>query len=286
MPPRAVPTLERVPTVEEMVIALLRPQSKAQVAPEPEPQPKFDAFGQPLAARDEQQQPAAPPLLPPTSTTADTVTHIVEQRQNVQTSTIPAYYGSLNSGPDPGTVVGITLGSVAGFILCLWLIYTCINLGNPPADLTTEGTASVVTMRKKKRHSYRHSRHGGETVEIRRTSSRAGGPTILVEEERRGSRDRGERIVVEERRRSVSRTRYAGGPVPPPPRVVNVHDMDGEDEVVVIEEQSPPRRHRSSSIQRSQERRSSGFRDIYPNQFAGGDAPPIEVRRSSTSRRR
>lgn len=85
-----------------------------------------------------------------------------------------------------------------------------------------------------------------------------------------------ETIIVEERRRrSTSRG----------PRVRAVES--DEDEVVVIEEASPPRtrRHRSTSVRRSVERRSSGYREVDPDRFAGGDAPMREIRRS-TSRRR
>ncbi|KAG6366490.1 hypothetical protein INS49_000667 [Diaporthe citri] len=73
---------------------------------------------------------------------------------------------------------------------------------------------------------------------------------------------------------------------PPPPRFVP-HD-DTEDEVVVIEEHSPPpRRHKSKSHRRrsSSARRESGFREVDPDRFAGGDAPlrdgtPDEQRRT------
>jgi len=57
---------------------------------------------------------------------------------------------------------------------------------------------------------------------------------------------------------------------------------------VVIEEHSPPRRARRRSTSavrmRSVERRSSGYRDVYPDQFAGGDEPIRHVRRSSSRR--
>jgi hypothetical protein len=184
----------------------------------------------------------------------------------VQTSTIPAFYGSLDSGPDPGAVVGITLGAVAGFVLLLWLIYACLNLGNgggPSESVTvvTEGTSSVVTRRSRRHRRERDTRARSrrrqreEMVEIRRVgSSRARGGPVIVEEVRvRPASPDVERVVVEERRRSVSRPAAA-------PRVRRVSSSEGatEDEVVVIEEHSPPRRQRSRV--RSVERRSSGFR--------------------------
>lgn len=42
---------------------------------------------------------------------------------------IPTSYHGLNSGPAPAIVVAIVLGSVAGFLLTLWLVLACISLG-------------------------------------------------------------------------------------------------------------------------------------------------------------
>jgi hypothetical protein len=42
---------------------------------------------------------------------------------------IPTTYMGLNSGPSPGVIVGIILGSVAGFLLLWWLIYAIFNIG-------------------------------------------------------------------------------------------------------------------------------------------------------------
>jgi hypothetical protein len=207
-----------------------------------------------------------------------------------QVTTIPAYYGSLDSGPDPGTVAGITLGSVAGFVLLLWLLYTCINLGNPSSStnetstVVTEGTASVYTRRSNK-HSRRASRRASsrrgreEVVEIRRSRGGGGGPVIVEETVSSvGGPSEVDRVIIEERRRSVSRPRMSMPRTPPPRRVES-----DEDEVVVIEEHSPPRRHRSRV--RSVERRSSGYREVDPDRFAGGDASFVEVRRSGSHRR-
>lgn len=161
------------------------------------------------------------------------------------------------------------MGSVAGFVLVLWVIYTCVNIGNPSG---IDDVSSVVThkSRRARRRSHHHgARPRSATVEIRTTTR---GPTIVEEI---GVPD--EAIIVEERRRrSVSRG----------PRVRTVGS--DEDEVVVIEETSPPprtRRHRSTSVRRSVERRSSGYREVDPDRFGGGDTPMREIRRS-TSRRR
>ena len=269
--------------------------------------------------RQEQQEPRAPeaassstseenPFLIPNQ--PPTPVLLLAPRQ--QTSAIPAYYGALDSSPDPGAVAGITLGSVAGFILILWLVYSCINMGNPPSSAeSTVGTASVVVERKRRRRSHHHSSDSGsgtETVEIRRTTETSrvarDGPhvatgAIIVEEDTRSRSRSPERIVVEgvvrgsrehrhSRRHSHRHSRHHSHD--DGPRVVEVEPpAEGSvDEVVVIEEHSPPRRARRRSTSavrmRSVERRSSGYRDVYPDQFAGGDEPIRHVRRSSSRR--
>jgi hypothetical protein len=242
----------------------------------------------PLAAAAAAAAAAAPLLLP--RQLADTAS---PPANPIETTTIPAHYGSLHSGPDPGTVAGITLGSVAGFILLLWLLYTCINLGNPSAGggggndtstVVTEGTASVYTRRRRNTARSRAAGGGGkrETVEVRR------GP-VVVEDVSSVGVSEVDRVIIEERRRSVSRPRYARPhPHPHTPRRVVSSESGGEDdedEVVVIEEHSPPpRARRQRSRVRSVERRSGGFREVDPERFAGGDGSFVEVRRSGSRR--
>lgn len=191
---------------------------------------------------------------------------ILQPRQ--QTETVPGDYPNLNTGPDAGTVVGIVLGSVGGFLLLLWLVYTCLQIGGRGDTVSSYGTASVVTRKSRRRHSrhHHHSPARRETVEVR--TSRVVPPP------------QAERVVVEETVRRQSAPPPPVVPVgPPPPRIVT----DDEDEVVVIEEHSPPRRHKTKSHRRrsSSARRESGFREVDPDRFAGGDASFREVRRSS-----
>lgn len=192
------------------------------------------------------------------------------------TETVPGNYPDLNAGPDPGTVVGIVLGSVGGFLLLLWLVYTCLQLGGRGDTVSSYGTESVVTRKSRRRHSrHHHHRSPGrrETVEIR--TSRVVPPP--------------ERVVVEESVRRASSQAPPPAPppmpAPPPPRMMTPRIVtdDEEDEVVVIEEHSPPRRHKSRSHRRrsSSARRESGFREVDPDRFAGGDASFRDVRRSS-----
>ncbi|KUI60698.1 hypothetical protein VP1G_07904 [Cytospora mali] len=206
-----------------------------------------------------------------TRTSPSAPSHVLEARQEGTTATIPGAYPGVNAGPDPGTVVGITLGSVAAFLLLLWLVYTCLSMGNSSAveTVSSYGTASVVTRKSRRRHSSHHHHHRSparrETVEIRtsrETLRRSGTPPSR--------------------------------PVGLPPRMV----QGEEDEVVVIEEHTPPRRHKSRSHKRRSSSarresgiresgfresgfRESGFREVEPDRFAGGDAPIRDVRRTS-----
>ncbi|KAI8633338.1 hypothetical protein F5Y19DRAFT_471610 [Xylariaceae sp. FL1651] len=178
--------------------------------------------------------------------------HALTSRAPQDVTTVPQSYGNGPFGPDAGTVVGITLGSVAGFLLLLAIIYWCINLGTGPQVIEEGsvggGTASVVSRHSRPRpHRHRRSKHSPrrETVEIRRERV----VPVAVERE--------ERIIVEEQRarsRSISRP-------PPPPRAP---DHGDDDEIIVMEETTPPRRRRDSMrsqhTRRSEERRST-FRD-------------------------
>jgi hypothetical protein len=52
-------------------------------------------------------------------------------RRQVVVLAIPTTYAGLNTDPQPGTVVGIALGSIAGFLLLIWVIYTCFGVTTP-----------------------------------------------------------------------------------------------------------------------------------------------------------
>ena len=119
---------------------------------------------------------------------------------------IPTTYSNLDGGPTSGTVVGIVLGSVFGFLLLLWLIYTCVNMGGGGAVYEED-----MVVQDRRSRSSRNSRSTPPRPRSRspiRTESR-------VEE----------RVIVEERRAT--------------------HSPDDEI-VEVIEEDEPPRRERPS----------------------------------------
>ncbi|KAH7312820.1 hypothetical protein BKA65DRAFT_350411, partial [Rhexocercosporidium sp. MPI-PUGE-AT-0058] len=160
---------------------------------------------------------------------------------------VPTTYGSINSGPAPGTVVGIVLGSVGGFLLILWLIYTCMQFGT--ASSRSSYTESIVIRdRRKSHHGSTRSRRASETVEVRRAPS----PVRIVREPSRS--ERVERVIVEESRET---------------RRERSRSLVGSDEVVVIEEHSPPRRKKSTRVSAETERRDSGYRTVDPGSYGG-----------------
>lgn len=197
---------------------------------------------------------------------------------------IPATYTDLN-GPPAGQVVGIVLGSVFGFILLIWLLYSIFGPKEPVAE------DSIVTdlppPRERRKHRSRHrsrsvrSRSRSPSIDVRERTVReirevhTDGPGIVpmpMPPAMYAPPPREpmvERVIVEERReRPRSRSRMTRG---------TATTDSGADEVVVIEEHSPsPRRDRS----RRRSRRGSGaYRPVDPDQWAGGDAPPRRVRR-------
>lgn len=178
------------------------------------------------------------------------------RRQQTIPKLIPETYAGLNKGPPPGTVVGIVLGSVAGFLLLLWLIYTCMNF-NASRGVTTYEEETVVRRRSR---SPRSSRRSPPRSPSRHAPSRSRSRSEVIEVSRHRSpprrETRRETVILEERTRR---------PSPPP--------VEREDDIVeVIEEHSPPRRS-------SRSRRVSGYRTVDPEAFAGGDRPLRKVSR-------
>ncbi|MCJ1364403.1 hypothetical protein MMC16_003513 [Acarospora aff. strigata] len=165
---------------------------------------------------------------------------------------IPTTYSGLDAGPPPANIIGIVLGSVAGFLLILWLLYTCSNMGGGG-----EAVGEEVVTRRRSRSPRRSSRSRSEMMESRRSRSPLPPP-------RRESRR--ETIIVEDRR--------APAPMPMPMPAPAPIILEREDDIVeVIEEHSPPPRVRSSRD------RNSGYRPVDADLYAGGNRPIRKVSR-------
>jgi hypothetical protein len=74
-------------------------------------------------------------------------------RRQIAVLAIPTTYTGLNTDPQPGTVVGIVLGSVAGFLLLIWFFYTCFDIAIP---FPGWGNRVVVEEEVVRRRSSRH----------------------------------------------------------------------------------------------------------------------------------
>jgi hypothetical protein len=125
------------------------------------------------------------------------------QQMVVQPGIIPTYYNL--SGPEPGTVAGIVLGSVAGFLLIVWLLYTLTQGGGFGGKTTAMAGQEEVVMRRPRRNSHGARRSTAsrrtEMREVSRSPRRSGGRSQIIVEERRGPPPRPRSIIVEERHR-------------------------------------------------------------------------------------
>ncbi|KIX03289.1 uncharacterized protein Z518_06841 [Rhinocladiella mackenziei CBS 650.93] len=139
----------------------------------------------------------------------------LSKRQNAVLA-IPTTYAGLNDGPAPGAVVGIVLGSIAGFILVLYILLSAFRLsGYWVRDSYEEEVVRHHHHRRSPRRSRSHSRVMTEVSSPRRER-------IVREHE--------ETVVVEEHPSSV---------------------VEEEDIVEVIEEHSPERRPKRGPSGRS-----------------------------------
>ncbi|KAK7418397.1 hypothetical protein QQX98_004017 [Neonectria punicea] len=226
--------------------------------------------------------------LSPTATIRSTASLAARQDSSSSATatfiSIPSAYGSTNSSPHPAVVAGIVLGSVAGFLLLLYIIYAILHggpvlipvrgrstntasttLGASTLGTSTLGTETSYASRsvlsfRSRRDRRRRSRSARETVEVHKRSRRRPGEPPVVSPPRSPS--------------PVSTA---------PPRVVpasEVSALSSLDEIVVEEEHSPPRRQssrRHGSPERGY-RRGSAYRD-------GVDTERYHSRRDSPPRR-
>lgn len=154
-------------------------------------------------------------------------------------------------------MAGIILGSVAGFLLLLYVLYLTLNAGRKPSE-------NIVIERSSSRHHHhghsgRHS-HGPDIVEVEEehsTSSLGGyGHGNRPRSGWRRRREGDDEIIVEESLDSRSEGRGRGG---------------REDEIIVEEEEDGTE---VSSVRPSRrgggQRRSGSYRTVDPLAYGGG----------------
>ncbi|KAH7160807.1 hypothetical protein EDB81DRAFT_327198 [Dactylonectria macrodidyma] len=215
---------------------------------------------------------------------------------------IPSTYGSLNSSPSPGVVVGIVLGSVAGFLLLLYIIYAILHggpvlipirgrsstvgapstmgtstIGTSTLGTSTLGTSTVgaSTYESRSALSFRSRRDKKRRSAPSASSRRARSRTETVQVRTRSHRRPGPVVVDPPRTPSPEST--------VPPRAVQASEvsaLSSLDEIVVEEEHTPPRRQsRRYSPERGYRRDS--YRDgADPEQYySRRDSPPRRASR-------
>lgn len=258
MPPLSRPQSLTAPSPHH---ALLNPHSLL-----PNSIPKLRSLSPPLS-------PPPPHLLPtkilaPQPILARTLTSLLLSRRDVDPSIIPTTYSGINNSPPPGTVVGIVFGSVAGFLLILWLIYTCVNQ-NGTADLYAEETIvrqrrpSTPVVRQHRRATTASSvrSHRSEVIEHREPQQQRPRPVSRSPSRTpQRNQSRRETIIVEQE----NIRRQAAAPV-----------VDHDDDIVeVIEEIEEPRRAKSG-----RGRGDGYYRPVDPAQVGGGNWAPRRMGR-------
>jgi hypothetical protein len=103
-------------------------------------------------------------------------------RQNAPTATVTVVADNNNgnnnsSGLSGGAIAGIVIGSIVGFLLILWVVRSCMNLGAPPNEEREKWYRDAP----RRRHHSRHSRSR------RRSSSISAPPPVIIRDAR--SRD-------------------------------------------------------------------------------------------------
>ncbi|KAJ9629110.1 hypothetical protein H2204_009050 [Knufia peltigerae] len=165
---------------------------------------------------------------------------LARRQQNVILA-IPTTYAGLNSGPAPGALAGIVLGSIAGFILVLYVLLSAFRFG-------IFGNRQTVVEEEIVRHHH----------QSRRSRSRSRAMTEVSHHHHSPRRER----VVREREETV---------------VVEEHvepSASADDDIVeVIEEHSPERPPKRGPNGRS------GYRTVDPAEFGGGSRPIRKISR-------
>lgn len=248
----------------------------------PLPPPTVRSVGAPDARVLDTRQPFAPAAYAITlPTNGDSHPSTLRARQQNGIVPIPTVYQGLNSGPAPGAVVGIVLGSVLGFIFLIWLLWILSN-GSSFIKTNRDEEEDIVVSRHRTHTSDRRRSRRSEMSQKPPRSPRRD----RVYRQERISRD----FPVPPRSPGTSRVRGETVFVDREPPIIE-RRVDGDDIVEVIEEHSsvggaPPRRkskrassgYRSVSNFQPSPQPPGGFRTVDPDQYAGGNYPQWGVR--------
>lgn len=161
------------------------------------------------------------------------------------TISIPSTYGHLNSGPPPGTVAGIVLGTVGGVILILYLTFLALN----PGGLARGNSASVIDEEVVTVRSRRSPSHRSEVIEV-------------VEERERDH----------DRRRDSYRRPGSRRHITVEESVTGTSMTEHSDVVEVIEEESSGLSSVSPSHRRGGGGGGRGYRTVDPREYGGGSS--------------
>ncbi|KAI1375476.1 hypothetical protein F4677DRAFT_138968 [Hypoxylon crocopeplum] len=67
----------------------------------------------------------------PTRTLPDVISKVISARQQGTTTVVAQSNGESSQTLSGGAIAGIVIGSIAGFLLLLWIIRSCTNFRNP-----------------------------------------------------------------------------------------------------------------------------------------------------------
>jgi len=145
----------------------------------------------------------------PTKTLAPEPAELRIRQAPAPTVTVISDPGNGTTVLSGGAIAGIVIGSIVGFLLLLWIIRSCMNLGAPPQE-RENWYHDVEPKRHRSRsthghhHHHHHRRSHPEVVAVQSTP-------VVIRDERRRSRNREIRTSRSPRR----------------PDEVYVHDANG-----------------------------------------------------------
>ncbi|KAJ5774796.1 hypothetical protein N7457_009692 [Penicillium paradoxum] len=182
----------------------------------------------------------------PIDLTPNLLTSSLQKRYT--TISIPSTYGRIQTSPAAGTVVGIVLGSVAGFILLMYILFLAVNPGGIARGGVAPTSSSIsMSMSMDEEIVDVRSRRGSSAGRRRRdVIDVVEEPESFRDSYRRRPTSRHDRVVVEE---SLATSTTEG----------DVIEVEEEESSVPSEFSRPPRRSRRG-----------GVRHVDPLAYGGG----------------